>query len=219
MVGPALASSFRQQATSDAANGGKGYGSYGYSNSSHNNGDEYSRGAYRRPSEDGSRGAYGSYNSNSNSDAHQQYPQQSMPSSSSSMPYSATRAGAGQNYQLQNSRPADDMQGSYGGANSSYPNGRPSSPTSTINGTSNHSGAPPSSNTGNTGLAGGSSTSKNTAHPAGSPEEIENSRRVARTHFDEFRAYLDAEGQRGESLFLFRHWQGKIARLESRVVF
>lgn len=208
MVGPALASSFRQQANSNAndtpAAGKGGYGSYGYSHNNHH-GDEYSsnRGAYggagRRPSEDSSRGAAYGYNNNMDAVPNGQ---------SSSMPYSssATRLGQQQNYQLQNSSSSsnsngESMQNSYGNGHG-HANGR-TSPTSC---NAPLVGPPSSSSNNNTGAAaaGGSSTSKNTGNansaPTGSPEEIENSRRTARIHFDEFRAYLDAEGQRGESL-------------------
>lgn len=211
MVGPALASSFRQQASSNNIDGGaaaaaaKGYGSYGYSHNNSNAGEEYSsRGAYRRPSEEGSRGTYGSY---SNGDPHQySHHQQQASSSSTSMPYSVARSvGQQQNYQLQNSRSVgggamDDMQSSFGAGSSINGSGQSSTSPPPRDGSS--SNADPSAT-----ATGGSSTSRSNNNAAvGSPEEIENSRRVARVHFDEFRAYLDAEGQRGESLVsTFRH--------------
>lgn len=193
MVGSALASSFRQQQAGNDAAGGAGgstpagYRGYGYSSSHNNSGDGY---AYRRPSEEGGRAGYGSYSS-SEARQHQPMPaMQSAPSTSSA----AARAG-GQNYQLQNSgRPAapEDMQSSLsGGASPTTSAQRPLSPAPTSN-----DNVPPHAGP-SAGTAHGSSTSR--SNTAGSPEEIENSRRIARTHFDEFRAYLDAEGQRGES--------------------
>lgn len=47
------------------------------------------------------------------------------------------------------------------------------------------------------GPASSSSSSTGGPFTPNSPEELENSRRIARVHFEEFRLYLDAEGAKG----------------------
>lgn len=145
---------------------------------------------------------YGGYNQNMMDGSMQQS------SSSSGMPYSSQAATANptrlagqqnqQNYQhqqVQRQGQQDDMASSFGGStyagNSSSKYGGNSS---TVNG-----GSSPTS-TGPT--PGGSSAQQPSKPVTGSPEEIENSRRIARTHFEEFKAFLDAEGQRGELALL-----------------
>ncbi|KAK9899371.1 hypothetical protein P389DRAFT_194371 [Cystobasidium minutum MCA 4210] len=207
MVGPALASSFRQQAANNnnsdnSKPGGGGYGGYGsYSNV--NNNDEYSsnRGAYggggRRPSEDGGQLRYNN-NNNDNNNYEGMLSNGPGPSASSSSSYAtnAARQNHNQYQSMQNSRQQQQQQqyqhDDMGNSNPSYSNG------STLPSMASTGGGGPSSLSSSVPppppQAQSTATSKQPA--IGSPEEIENSRRTARIHFEEFRAYLDAEGQR-----------------------
>ena len=60
----------------------------------------------------------------------------------------------------------------------------------------------PSSNSMNLGQSssngGGGSSSSSQKMVANSPEEIEQSRNIARTHYEEFKIFLEQEGMRGE---------------------
>lgn len=118
------------------------------------------------------------YSSNSNSNS-------SVNLGGSSMPPSRLN-GIGGGYSMNPSLQRDGQSYGSGGGGG----GR------SINNSSNNDMQAPASSMSNPAGPSASSSSK---PPTNSPEEIESSRRIARTHYEEFKLFLEQEGMRGQS--------------------